>query len=654
MKYFFTFLVVLLLCATGATAQIISAGSGNWSAGATWVGGVVPGPTSNVTIANGHTVRIDGNVTVASITVGQGASGILTFDATTGREVRVSGNVTVAAGGSFIVFPALTPTGDVTAASNVVTNVSSTAGIAALWNISGAGIAGGSTVSSFTANTITMSLPATATGTAVPLSISPAVRDSIYIGGNLTNNGILDLSLGTSTTICNVVFNNTTGNQTISGTGATTRFREIYLTKGAVANKVVCSINVSMAGTNIIYTAGTWEQTSGRLTTTSGSINIGSLSATSSAFNIIGSGSTRIANNINVYGTLLVNTSDSVIVGSGTNKIDHTYITGSAANYTNGTVVIYGKFASAGLCATTINGANIFIDPRGFAAVPGTDYAFRQTTGTGGTNPLTFTSGTVTILNSNRTPNASPELAMSSSIAPNISGTARFVFGQGASTDTSAQGFRISLNSVALLNHLTINTGTVPITLQTNVTLNGILTRTSSGTLTGGPAFRWRAPRYVFNGNVPQVTGTIMPDTVRTVVISNPAGVTSSQQLTILDTLYLVSGGTLTGPYTAGTTILTDVETNPGVIPAEFSLSQNYPNPFNPSTMFTYQVARAGLVSVKVYDVLGREVATLVNEVKQVGTYSATWNAAGFGSGVYLCKLQAGTVAETKKLILMK
>ena len=280
-----------------------------------------------------------------------------------------------------------------------------------------------------------MSLPATASGTAVPLSIKPTLADSLVIGGNLTNNGIFDMSLGSSSTVCNVKFNKA-GEQTISGTGTTTRFRYVYLDKGAVGNKVICNINVSTGNLNVVFLAGTWEQTAGRLTTTSGSINIGSLTATSCALNIIGSGGVQIANSLNVYGTLLVNTSDSLIVGAGNHKIDHTYIAGSSATYTKGTVLIYGKFANSALCATTINGANIIIDPKGFAAVSDNSYSFRCTTG-GGTSPFIFTSGTVTILNPNSTIGANPELAMSSSIAPDISGTAMFVLGQGASTISS-------------------------------------------------------------------------------------------------------------------------------------------------------------------------------------------------------------------------
>ncbi len=88
--------------------------------------------------------------------------------------------------------------------------------------------------------------------------------------------------------------------------------------------------------------------------------------------------------------------------------------------------------------------------------------------------------------------------------------------------------------------------------------------------------------------------------------------------------------------------------------PQEFSLSQNFPNPFNPSTVIGYQVAKAGIVRLNVYDVLGREIAALVDEVKPAGSYTATFNAANVPSGVYFYRLQAGAFSETKKLMLLK
>jgi hypothetical protein len=70
--------------------------------------------------------------------------------------------------------------------------------------------------------------------------------------------------------------------------------------------------------------------------------------------------------------------------------------------------------------------------------------------------------------------------------------------------------------------------------------------------------------------------------------------------------------------------------------------------------VISYELAAVNLVSLKVFDLLGREVATLVNEVKRPGTYDATWNAEGVASGMYIYRLQAGSFVETRKLILLR
>lgn len=89
-------------------------------------------------------------------------------------------------------------------------------------------------------------------------------------------------------------------------------------------------------------------------------------------------------------------------------------------------------------------------------------------------------------------------------------------------------------------------------------------------------------------------------------------------------------------------------------IPSKFGLSQNYPNPFNPSTTISYEVAKETNVSLKVYDAIGNEVATLVNETKAPGTYEVIFDASNLTNGVYFYKIQAGNFTATKKLILMK
>jgi hypothetical protein len=91
-----------------------------------------------------------------------------------------------------------------------------------------------------------------------------------------------------------------------------------------------------------------------------------------------------------------------------------------------------------------------------------------------------------------------------------------------------------------------------------------------------------------------------------------------------------------------------------GALPINNRLIQNYPNPFNPVTNFNYQIKSEGLVSIKIYNIFGQEVTTLVNEAKPAGTYTTLWNASAFGSGVYLCKMESNTYISTMKLVLLK
>jgi hypothetical protein len=93
---------------------------------------------------------------------------------------------------------------------------------------------------------------------------------------------------------------------------------------------------------------------------------------------------------------------------------------------------------------------------------------------------------------------------------------------------------------------------------------------------------------------------------------------------------------------------------SPAGLPVSFSLSQNYPNPFNPSSVIRFQVPVASHARLAVYDILGREVAVLVDEVKAPGTYEVKFTAAGLASGVYFYRMQAGTFVDTKKLMLLK
>jgi hypothetical protein len=100
----------------------------------------------------------------------------------------------------------------------------------------------------------------------------------------------------------------------------------------------------------------------------------------------------------------------------------------------------------------------------------------------------------------------------------------------------------------------------------------------------------------------------------------------------------------------------TSVETHKVInnIPAEYGLFQNYPNPFNPATTISFSLPTGSFVSLKVFDLIGREVAIIVSQELFAGTYTRQWNATNMSSGIYFYRLQAGSFTETKKLILMK
>jgi hypothetical protein len=95
-------------------------------------------------------------------------------------------------------------------------------------------------------------------------------------------------------------------------------------------------------------------------------------------------------------------------------------------------------------------------------------------------------------------------------------------------------------------------------------------------------------------------------------------------------------------------------ETRTGEIPREYSLEQNYPNPFNPSTIIRFSLPRSGHVTLKVYDLLGREVETLVDGQRPAGSYNVEWTPNGLASGVYFYRIQAGAFSDVKRLVLLK
>jgi hypothetical protein len=216
-------------------------------------------------------------------------------------------------------------------------------------------------------------------------------------------------------------------------------------------------------------------------------------------------------------------------------------------------------------------------------------------------------------------------------------------------------------------NSLGVSTATT-FTLDPGATLNTGHANGFAGNLNnGGATSLSTGANYTFNGSVAQVTDTLMPATVKNLTINNSKGVTLSRATKINGVLTLTAGVfNNTIPFTLGPSgsivfaggslkislsVNSQEETS---IPQSFYVNQNYPNPFNPSTIISYGIPKNGFVSAKVYNLLGQEIATLFAGYQNAGVHSLTFDASNLSSGVYLYRIQAGNVVETKRMVVMK
>lgn len=116
----------------------------------------------------------------------------------------------------------------------------------------------------------------------------------------------------------------------------------------------------------------------------------------------------------------------------------------------------------------------------------------------------------------------------------------------------------------------------------------------------------------------------------------------------------LVSGYSMTCSLEDDRPMSNNGNLNSDILPTEFSLKQNYPNPFNPNTNIQYDLPTDNLVSIKIFDVMGREITVLVNEFKTAGRYSVGFNGANLSSGIYYYKIEAGNFTQVKKMLMLK
>lgn len=174
------------------------------------------------------------------------------------------------------------------------------------------------------------------------------------------------------------------------------------------------------------------------------------------------------------------------------------------------------------------------------------------------------------------------------------------------------------------------------------------------GTLLRGQKFLSRSNSLADTAYVFDVTSYVQAEFAGNKIVSFCLADDSADGLD----LRLNSKETLTKPSNVCTLVLnrpaTAVGTEGGTVPGHFELSQNYPNPFNPTTSIRYAVAATQVVRLEVFDVLGRSVAVLVNDLKSPGSYAIPFSASRIGSGVYFYTLTAGNFRDTKHMIVLK
>ncbi len=251
-----------------------------------------------------------------------------------------------------------------------------------------------------------------------------------------------------------------------------------------------------------------------------------------------------------------------------------------------------------------------------------------------------------------------------------FNGTSKQTFVRGGGASAMSNIFFRVLKGATLdmdTSSLGVSTNTT-FTLDSGATLNTGHAIGFVGNLNNGGAKSLNTgANYTFNGSVAQVTDTLMPATVKNLTINNSKGVTLSRAMTINGVLTLTAGVfDNTIPFTLGpggsivlaggslkisSSVNSPEETS---IPQSFYVNQNYPNPFNPSTIISYGIPKNGFVSVKVYNLLGQEIATLFAGYLNAGVHSLTFDASNLSSGVYLYRIQAGNVVETKRMVVMK
>lgn len=429
-----------------------------------------------------------------------------------------------------------------------------------------------------------------------------------------TNAGILVTTAGNVTISGGTVTTNASGGNGLFATGSGSTI--------TMSNGTISASGSSAHGVDVTY-GGIITLTNVNVTTT-------------------GSNSSALATD---FGGGTVSVTGGTIIASATASGTH-----SAGIYSTGSITVTdANVTSSGDCGGVIDGANsislvntsltgLIEGIKVWKTAPMTGSASISING----GSLSVTAGDAFYL-TGETGNAASAVITLSNGATISTSTGKIINVLSGSTAT------LSADGETLIGKLYADaTSTLNVTLKNNTTLQGSAQKTgitidasSSWTLTGNSILTtFIDPSGISGTTITNVTGNGYS-------IHYDSTLTANQYLG--GKVYsLVNGGVLTPA------VITGIESEGSVLPAEWQLYQNYPNPFNPSTNIKYTIAKSGIVKLKVFDVTGREVKTLVDEVKNPGSYEVNFNAANLTSGVYFYRLASAGIVLTKKMILIK
>jgi hypothetical protein len=236
------------------------------------------------------------------------------------------------------------------------------------------------------------------------------------------------------------------------------------------------------------------------------------------------------------------------------------------------------------------------------------------------------------------------------SLFPTATSQAFAYFGSYAVATTLNNGtgywLRFSGNQQASISGFLLQSDTIPVQQGWNM-IGSVSTPVQVTNIVSNPPGLVTSSFFGYQGSYAVAT-SITPGQSYWVKVNNPGSlILTGSAANAADRIHIGSTQELPPPPPGESSSMSGV-------PAEFRIEQNYPNPFNPTTEIGYQVAENSFVTVKVYSMLGQEVATLVNEMQDAGYKSVSFNAANLPSGIYTYRLTAGTFMQTRKMILIK